>query len=174
MNLNPDGCTYSTLSSGTSLYRPYKGVPFPLEIRRRRIRETLESVSTFSSVELLHAVMSRSGLQGTPEIDIKLAVGQYEFSIGRKLMFAADGTMLHGSLNNTLMDILEKLDTGRNIEGYTKEDLHDISYRDNSLRRRSEFNGRECECSLLKNWTWIKTCSYLADHFTILFSRAHI
>ena len=51
--------------------------------------------------------------------------------------------MLHGSLNSTLMDILEKLDTGRKIEGYTKEDLHDISYRDNSLRRRSEFNGRE-------------------------------
>ena len=83
-----------------------------------------------------------SGLQGTPEIDIKLADGQYEFSIGRRLMFATDSTMLQGSLNSTLMDILEKLDTGRNIEGYTKEDLHDISYRDISLPRRSEFNGR--------------------------------
>ena len=70
------GCTHNTLSSGTFFYRPYKGVPFPPETRRRRIRETLESVSTFSSGELLHAVMSRSGLQGTPEIDIKLAVGQ--------------------------------------------------------------------------------------------------
>ena len=58
-------------------------------------------------------------------------------------MFVADGTMLHGSLNSTLMNIFEKLDTGRKIEGYTKEDLLDISYRDNSLRRRSEFNGRE-------------------------------
>ena len=58
-------------------------------------------------------------------------------------MFAADGTMLHCSLNSTLMAIFEKLDTGRKIEGYTKEDLLDISYRDNSLRRRSEFNGRE-------------------------------
>ena len=58
-------------------------------------------------------------------------------------MYAVDGTMLHGSLNSTLMDILEKLDTGRKIEGYTKEDLHDISYRNNSLRRRSGFNGRE-------------------------------
>ena len=61
-----------------------------------------------------------SGLQGTPEIDIKLADGQYGFSIGTRLMFATDSTMLHGSLNSTLMDILEKLDTGRNIEGYTK------------------------------------------------------
>ena len=30
-------------------------------------------------------------------------------------MYAADGTMLHGSLNSTLMNILEKLDTGRKI-----------------------------------------------------------
>ena len=39
-------------------------------------------------------------------------------------MFATDSTMLHGSLNSTLIDILEQLDTGRNIEVYTKEDLH--------------------------------------------------
>ena len=44
-------------------------------------------------------------------------------------MFAADGTMLHGSLKSTLMDILEKLNTGRNIEGYTKEDLHASFYK---------------------------------------------
>ena len=43
-------------------------------------------------------------------------------------MFAADGTMLHGSLKSTLLDILEKLDTGRNIEGYTKEDLYASFY----------------------------------------------
>ena len=44
-------------------------------------------------------------------------------------MFVADGTMLHGSLKSTLLDILEKLDTGRNIEGYTKEDLHANFYK---------------------------------------------
>ena len=47
-------------------------------------------------------------------------------------MFAADGTMLHGSLKSTLLDILEKLDTERNIEGYTKEDLYASFYK-NSL-----------------------------------------
>ena len=57
-------------------------------------------------------------------------------------MFAVDATMLHGSLNSTLMNILEKLDTVRNIEDYTKEDLHASSYRDNSLHRRSDFNGK--------------------------------
>ena len=44
-------------------------------------------------------------------------------------MFAADGTMLFRSLKSTLMDILETLDTGRNIEGYTKEDLHASFYK---------------------------------------------
>ena len=52
------------------------------------------------------------------EIDIKLAVGQYKFSIVLRLIYAADGTMFHVSLKSTLMDILEKLDAWRNIEGY--------------------------------------------------------
>ena len=80
--------------------------------------------------------------------------------------------MLHGSLNCTLIDILEKLDTGRNIEGYTKEDLHASSYRDKSLHRRSDFNGKRVQaCEKMDR---IKTCSYLADHLTILFQRAHL
>ena len=37
--------------------------------------------------------------------------------------------MRDGSLKSTLMDILEKLDTGRNIEGYTEEDLHASFYK---------------------------------------------
>ena len=80
--------------------------------------------------------------------------------------------MLYGSLKSTLIDILEKLDTGRNMEGYTKEDLHASSYKDNSLRRRSHFNGKRVQA--LEKMDRIKTCSYLADHFTILFHRAHI
>ena len=79
--------------------------------------------------------------------------------------------MLHGSLNSTLIDILEKLDTGRNIEGYTKEDLHASSNRDNSLRRRSDFNGKRVQA--FEKMDRIKTCSYLADHFANCFT-AHI
>ena len=37
--------------------------------------------------------------------------------------------MRDGSLKSTLMDILEKLDTGRNIEGCTVEDLHASFYK---------------------------------------------
>ena len=53
-------------------------------------------------------------------------------------MFAADGTMLHGSLKSTLLDILEKLDTGRNIEGYTKEDLYASFYNSSFIAVRSK------------------------------------
>ena len=59
-------CTYNTLSNDTSLYRQFKGVPFPPEIRRRRIRETVRNVIPFVSDKSLHVVMSMSGLQGTP------------------------------------------------------------------------------------------------------------
>ena len=45
-----------------------------------------------------------------------------------------------------------KLDTGRNIQGYTKEDLHASSYRDNSLHRNSDYSMAR-ECRLLKKWT---------------------
>ena len=88
-----------------------------------------------------------------------------------RLMFATVGTMLHGSLN-TLIDILEKLDTGKNIEGYTKEDLLASSNRDKSLRKRSDFNGKRVRD--LEKMDRIKTCSYLVGNFVVLFHRAHI
>lgn len=73
-------------------------------------------------------------------------------------MLAADRTMLHGSLKNTLMDILEKLDTGRDIEGYSTEGFHASSYRDNSLHRRV----------VLKNWIGLRIVPmHLVDYFTI-------
>ena len=48
-----------------------------------------------------------------PEIDIKETVGQYEFSIVPRSLFAADGTMLHCSSKSNLMSILEKLNDSR-------------------------------------------------------------
>lgn len=58
-----------------------------------------------------------------PEIDIKEAVGQYEFSIVPRSMFAADGAMFHCASKSALTDILEKLVTEGNTDGSTKEDL---------------------------------------------------
>ncbi|KAJ7376731.1 hypothetical protein OS493_033087 [Desmophyllum pertusum] len=54
-----------------------------------------------------------------PEIDIKEAVGEFEFNVVPKSMFAPDGSMLHCSCKSALMAILEKLDgtrTGSNTE----------------------------------------------------------
>ena len=42
-----------------------------------------------------------------PEIDIKETVGQYEFSIVPRSLFAVLGTMLHYSSKSNLMNILE-------------------------------------------------------------------
>ena len=44
-----------------------------------------------------------------PDIDIKEAVGTYEFSVVPRSLFAADGTSPHCSCKSALMDLLEKL-----------------------------------------------------------------
>ena len=43
-----------------------------------------------------------------PEIDIKEAIGQHEFSVVPRSLFANDGTMFHCSMKSALMSILEK------------------------------------------------------------------
>ena len=45
-----------------------------------------------------------------PEINIKEVIGQYEFSVAPRSLFAPDGTMLHCSAESALMTILVKLD----------------------------------------------------------------
>ena len=50
-----------------------------------------------------------------PEVNIKEAVGHYEFSVVPRSLFAAGATMLHCSSKNTLMHILEKLNYLRQI-----------------------------------------------------------
>ena len=44
-----------------------------------------------------------------PEINIKEVIGQYEFSVAPRSLFAPDGTMLHCSAESALMTILVKL-----------------------------------------------------------------
>lgn len=51
-----------------------------------------------------------------PEVEIKEAVGVYEFSVDPRSMFAADGNMLHCSAKSALMSILEKLPNDRSVE----------------------------------------------------------
>ena len=52
-----------------------------------------------------------------PEINLKEAIGQYEFSVVPRSLFAADGTMHHCSMKSSLMTIIEKLPVGRAVDG---------------------------------------------------------
>ena len=47
--------------------------------------------------------------KSTPKADLKSAIGQYEFSMVPRSLFAPDGTMLHCSTRSSLMAILENL-----------------------------------------------------------------
>ena len=49
-----------------------------------------------------------------PEIDIREAIGQHEFLVIPRSLFANDGTMFHCSMKSALMSILEK--TGESLD----------------------------------------------------------
>ena len=46
--------------------------------------------------------------KGRPEIDLKEAIGQHEFSVVPRALFANDGTMFPCSMKSSLMSTLEK------------------------------------------------------------------
>ena len=48
-------------------------------------------------------------LPARPEINLKDAIGQDEFAVVPRSMFAADGYMLHCSMKSSLLGILENL-----------------------------------------------------------------
>ena len=98
-----------------------------------------------------------------PEIDIKEAVGVYEFSVVPRSMFAADGNMLHCSAKSTLMSILEKLPSDRSIA--QTEPTDQLANADVQIKV-SILDGM-AEIQALEKPDWIKTCSDLADHFTV-------
>ena len=80
--------------------------------------------------------------------------------------------MLHGSLKGTLLDILEKLDTGRNMEGYTKGICMPVR---TGIAAYTEADySKPRECRLLKNWTGLRVVPTWLTNFTILFHRAYI
>lgn len=97
-----------------------------------------------------------------PEIDIKEAVGVYEFSVVPRSMFAADGKMLHCSAKSALMGILEKLPNDRSVE--QAEPTNQFANADVQIKV-SIVDGM-AEVQSLEKPDWIKTCSDLADHFT--------
>ena len=65
-----------------------------------RVVELKEDRSLF--VRLMLVCKSR------PDIDIKEAIGLYEFTVVPRYLFTSDGTMMHCSCKSTFMHILEK------------------------------------------------------------------
>ena len=85
-----------------------------------------------------------------PEIDIKETVGQYEFSIVPRSLFAVLGTMLHYSSKSNLMNILEKLNDNRRVAS-PNEDQVQVAIVDGMAEVQS-----------LDKPEWIKNCTQLA------------
>lgn len=98
-----------------------------------------------------------------PEIDIREAVGTYEFTVVPRSMFAVDGEMLHCSTKSALMSILEKLpnSVSTSVCNTTFQDTEN-----QEERMRVSVIDAMAEVQSLDKPEWIRTCSNLADHFT--------
>ena len=94
---------------------------------------------------------------------LKEAMGVYEFSVVPRSMFAADGNMLHCSTKSALMSILEKLPSDRSVE--QAEPTDQLANAD--VQMKVSIVDGMAEVQALDKPDWIKTCSDLADHFTV-------
>ena len=82
-------------------------------------------------------------------------------------MFATDGTMLHCLSKSTLMNILEKMDPGRNTEGSTEEVFPLVT--GIAATHKVSIVDAMVEVQALDKPDWIKSCSQLAEHLTMYF-----
>ncbi|KAK3742603.1 hypothetical protein QZH41_006382 [Actinostola sp. cb2023] len=110
-----------------------------------------------------------------PEINIKEAVGCYEFSVVPRSMFAADGTMIHCAQKSVLMSILEKCvkqDIPSNncaisrITCITDESVDMQEHVVGGQQLRVDIVDAMAEVQSLDKPEWIKNCSQLAEYFT--------
>ena len=91
-----------------------------------------------------------------PEINIKEVVGEFEFNVVPKSMFAADGSILHCSCKSALMGILEKL---------KDHQAHEIPPLLEPMT--------VAEVQALDKPSWVKNCVHLAQHFTACVFAKH-
>ena len=96
-----------------------------------------------------------------PEIDIREAVGTYEFTVVPRSMFGADGEILHCSAKSALMHILEKLPNSpeERITAAPESEDHEEGMSVSIIDAMVEVQS-------LDKPEWIKNCSHLADNFT--------
>ena len=121
-----------------------------------KVIELKEDRSLFARMSLV--------AKSRPGIDIKEAVGEFEFNVVPTSMFSPDGSMLHCSCKSDLMAILEKLDgtrTGSNAEGYEIPPPERTA-----TRMKVSIVDGMAEVQALDKPSWVKNFLQLAEHFS--------
>ena len=95
-----------------------------------------------------------------PEIDTKGAIGQHEFSVVPRSLFANDGTVFHCSMKSALMSILEN--TGESLD--TSRTKDNVASSAPSTMIAAIVDGMAGRQSLGKPH-WVSSCCQLAKHF---------
>ncbi len=126
-----------------------------------RVVELQEDRSLFA--RLMFVCKSR------PEVDVKEAIGRYEFSVVPRSLSAADGTMLHCPAKSTLMRILETLGgdpqqthevaSGNNVDEMMNFDMEPLP------QMKVAVVDAMAELQCIDKPEDIKNISQLAEHF---------
>ena len=116
-----------------------------------KVIELKEDRSLFARMSLV--------AKSRPGINIKEAVGEFEFNVVPKSMFAADGSILHCSCKSALMGILEKL---------KDHQAHEIPplLEPTTASKKVSLVDAMAEVQALDKPSWVKNCVHLAQHFT--------
>ena len=105
-----------------------------------------------------------------PEIDLKEAIGQYEFNLVPRSMFAADGSMLHCPSKSSLINIVEKLNSTPPAENTVSQ--NSSRFPQPPVQKKVCIIDGMAEVQALNKPGTIKYCSDLAAHFVVhLFNK---
>ena len=89
-----------------------------------------------------------------PEIDIKEAIKQYEFSVVPRYLFAKDGTLLPCSMKSALMSILDEIGVSLELPASSAPPTKTVAVVDGMAELQS-----------LDKPKWVNNCEQLAKHF---------
>ena len=104
-----------------------------------------------------------------PDIDIKEAVGTYEFSVVPRSLFAADVTLLHCSQKSALMDLFEKLPVDAHEDNDTGVNW---SHQHTEVQLRVSVVDAMAEVQCLDQPGWVRTVHIWQIISLITFSRS--
>ena len=100
-----------------------------------------------------------------PEIDLKEAIGQYEFKLVPRSMFSADGGMLHCPSKSVLMNILDKLNSTPPADNTVSQNSSGLQQL--PVQKKVCIIDGMAEVQALDKPCTIRYCTDLADHFVV-------